>query len=117
MNERNNSLATRIKKARLATGLSQSELARILRVKPQAIQHWERGKANPKTSRMGELAEALNVQAAWLFLEENENKKYTRKEPSDLTIDEQMLIKTYRLMDSNRQMIFNEIAIAFVHRS
>jgi len=51
----------RIKKARIAAGMSQSALARTLGVKPQAIQHWERGASSPKTSRMGNLAVALNA--------------------------------------------------------
>ncbi|MDX8396538.1 MAG: helix-turn-helix transcriptional regulator [Mariprofundaceae bacterium] len=114
------SLAQRIKKARIAAGLSQSELARILEIKPQAIQHWERGTSSPKTSRIADLAVALNVQASWLLFEETNINQVHGPEIvayGELNIDEQILIKTYRQMDLARQQAFNEIAETFAQHS
>lgn len=110
-------LAMRIQQARIAAGLSQSDLARILGVKPQSIQHWERGTSSPKTSRITDVATALGVKASWLLLEEdNDNKSPSIIANGELTIDEQILIKIYRLMDPSRQIIFGEIAKALANK-
>lgn len=59
----------RIAKARAAKGMSQSELARALGVKPQAVQAWESGRTAPRSSRLQQVAQLLNVSIGHLLCE------------------------------------------------
>lgn len=52
--------------ARESAGMNQSELARALNVKPQAVQKWESGGA-PRHDRLPAIANALNVTVAFLI--------------------------------------------------
>lgn len=54
-------IGDRIAALRKEKGLSQSELARGLDIKPQAVQKWESGGSGPKASRLAEIAELLTV--------------------------------------------------------
>lgn len=58
-------IADRIKRSRVSTGLSQSELARRIGVKPQAIQAIEAGNVK-KPRYIVNLAQALGVSAQYL---------------------------------------------------
>lgn len=62
-------LPARLRQARLAAGLSLDELTERLRspVSKQALSKYERGEARPLPTRLIDLAEALNVDAAWLL--------------------------------------------------
>jgi len=55
----------KIAKAREAAGMNQSELARSLQLKPQAVQKWESG-GSPRNARLSEIAQALGVSVAYL---------------------------------------------------
>lgn len=46
---------------RVAARISQSELARRLDIKPQAVQKWEKGGGKPRPSRLGQIADALSI--------------------------------------------------------
>lgn len=59
-------ITQKITAARLASGKSQSELARALNIKPQAVQKWESG-GTPRNARMPEVAQALGVSVAYLL--------------------------------------------------
>lgn len=61
-------MADRIRDAREAKGLSQSELARKLGVKPQTVQQWEaKTKATgPRRYRLLALAKELDVSPVWI---------------------------------------------------
>lgn len=50
-----------LKMKRTGAGLSQTTLAGILDVSPQAIQHWERGAAKPDLSKVPALGRALGI--------------------------------------------------------
>lgn len=52
---------TRIKKLRLAKGLSMAALGRQLKVHWQTVQQWENGTSAPKRSRLSAAAAALGV--------------------------------------------------------
>jgi len=58
-------IGKKIAKAREAAGMNQSELARALQVKPQAVQKWESG-GSPRNARLTEIAQALGVSVAYL---------------------------------------------------
>ena len=62
-------LDNRIAQARKAAGLNQSELARALGVKPQAVQKWETGASTPRRDREHDLSRILDVSVAWLRYE------------------------------------------------
>lgn len=59
-------IGERIKKARELKSLSQSELARLLKIRPQSVQRWESGGAGPQRKRLEAMAEVLDVPISWL---------------------------------------------------
>ena len=54
-------IAENIKKFRVASGYTQSELAILLSVTPQAVSRWENGQALPDITLLPLLAKYLNV--------------------------------------------------------
>ena len=56
----------RLESVRMERGLSQSELARQLKLKPQSVQKWENG-GLPKIGRIDDIAKALGVNTQWLM--------------------------------------------------
>lgn len=60
----------RIRELREAKEMSQSELGRLIGVSTVTICLWERGRNNPKTSRLPALANALGVPISELFAPE-----------------------------------------------
>lgn len=59
-------IGERIKDARTKMSLNQSELARDVGVKPQAVQAWESGKNSPSRKSIQILSNILQVSAHWL---------------------------------------------------
>ena len=57
----------KIKKCRLKSGLSQTELAFALGVDQSAVSNWERGKAEPTAFNIRRLADLLGVKPGDLF--------------------------------------------------
>ena len=47
--------------------MSQSDLARHLKVKPQSVQQWVSGKSEPRGKRAKDIAQALGVEEVWLL--------------------------------------------------
>ena len=108
-------LADRIKQARIALKMSQSELARMLGIKPQAVQHWENGTSSPKTERITDVAKTLDVQVSWLL-----NQEYVQ-EPSPFVYgqiepDEKQILEMFRLMEDGDKVKFYEIAKVMAKR-
>ena len=62
-------ISDRIAKARKAAGLTQSELARRLGIRPQSVQSWEAGITAPRARRLTQVAEVLGVPEAFFFEE------------------------------------------------
>ena len=105
-------LSKRIRQARLASEMSQSELARLLGIKPQAVQHWERGISNPKTNRLSALALALGIEVSWLL--DGEQIKNLVHEPmlseyGELNPSEKILINIFQNMDDDQKNAFTEM--------
>ena len=63
------SLSQRIAEARKAAGLTQTEVARRLGIRPQSVQAWESGVSAPRARRLTELAQVLEVPEAFFFAE------------------------------------------------
>lgn len=57
----------RIQELRKKSGMTQEQLAELLRVSPQAISKWERGVANPDLYLIPDIAEVFNVSADYLL--------------------------------------------------
>lgn len=55
--------AERLKKLRIAVGISQSDIARTLGVTPQAVQKWEQGQSAPRRGKMKALADVLSTKS------------------------------------------------------
>ena len=60
-------IGDRIRIARERLGLTQSDVARELKVKPQTVQQWESGQTSPRPKRIHKLAEVLKVSDVWLL--------------------------------------------------
>jgi len=100
-------IGKRIQEARISCGMTQTDLARILSVKPQSVQHWERGASLPKSTRIHELAEALDVQPSWLLPNADEQVDHSDE---TLSFEESMMIRKFRKMDITQRDILSEIA-------
>jgi transcriptional regulator with XRE-family HTH domain len=60
-------MAGRIRRARRAASLSQSELARILEINRSAVAQWERaGGSSPTAANLSKVAVATQTQFEWL---------------------------------------------------
>lgn len=92
-------IGERIKIAREKIGVSQSELARRIGVKPQSVQVWEAGRNGPSRKRITILARELKVSPHWLEfgeepqgLEGERQRKVQELEETNLTAKEFPLI-------------------------
>ncbi len=63
----NTGFPARLKKLRLEKGLSQTQIAEILKVNPNNIGRYERGESNPNTKFLKALADCLNVSVDYLY--------------------------------------------------
>ena len=57
----------KLKKARMAKGLKQSELGDLLNLKNTTISNWEKGVSNPDVEVVSKLCSILNVSASYFF--------------------------------------------------
>ena len=66
------SLASRIRAARIGIGMSQTELARELEVNRSTIGHWERENGfAPSINHLGAMCRVMGVSETWLLHGEN----------------------------------------------
>jgi transcriptional regulator with XRE-family HTH domain len=78
----------RVAAAREQTGMSQSELAKRLGVRPATLRAWEDDLSEPRANRLSILAGLLNVSMMWLINGEGEGvdaPSETISSKSDLT--------------------------------
>lgn len=64
-----NSIGERIKKSRMAKGLSQDDVARLMEVTRGAVANWEHNRSFPPAKNFPRLASILGVSASYLQLE------------------------------------------------
>lgn len=57
----------KLKEARMAKGLKQSELGDLLNLKNTTISNWEKGVSNPNVEVVSKLCSILNVSASYFF--------------------------------------------------
>ena len=75
-----NQIAENIKKFRIASGYTQSELAILLSVSPQAVSRWENGQAFPDITFLPLLSKYLNVTIDEIMGSEGQRSKCLKKE-------------------------------------
>lgn len=63
----------RLREIRVRSGLTQEEVARRLRVTPMSVWGWEKGRRRPSIDQVEEIAAALGVAPAELFMTEHES--------------------------------------------
>jgi transcriptional regulator with XRE-family HTH domain len=85
-------LASRIRTARLAQGLTQDQLARAVGVTRSAVAQWETGRAGQVGGNLARIARALGTSAAYLLSGEQE----AGAAPLPLRGDEMALLRAYR---------------------
>ncbi len=61
-----NEFSQRLKIALESAGMTQSELATRLEIKPQSVQKWCSGGGLPRAARLREIAKTLEASEAWL---------------------------------------------------
>ena len=92
---------SRIRDARKALGMTQTELAEKVGVKYSAIHKYETGLiVNLKRETISALANALNVSPAWLMCMDDDTKQDTALMKEILSPDEQKLINIFRHINS-----------------
>lgn len=79
-------LGERIRYAREAKGLSQSDIARHFGISRISVLNWEHDDTRPKVERIQKLAEVLGVSEEWLL--SAKGKPPTRRRKSVSKIDE-----------------------------
>ncbi len=85
-------IGTRIKEARIAKGMTQEELGKIVGVQKSAIAKYEKGRVvNIKRSTLQKIASALNINPTNLMFEESP------KEAANLHVK---IITDFELMDA-----------------
>lgn len=90
------SLSSRIKEARLKCGLTQEQLATMVGVAKSTITGYEIGNREPTAAKVGEIADALNIDVNFLYQDEVKIFHENRATP-----DEMEHIKKYRLISEN----------------
>ena len=98
----------RIKEARIAAGLTQTELAEKVGLKFSAIHKYESGRVvNLKRETISALAAALNVKPSWLMCMD-ENAPDSLRQLAKQTVEEQRLLTLWRKADGiDKQTIWN----------
>lgn len=98
----------RLNEALTELGLSQSELARRIKVTPQAVQRWCNGDSSPRAKTLSALAEATGKPDHWFFISpEDEDNVYfspisqrltaeSERRATPLSADEEQLVNIYR---------------------
>ncbi|WP_207233582.1 LexA family transcriptional regulator [Salinicola tamaricis] len=97
--------ANRLRHAREASGLSQSELARRLGVRQQSVQLWEstgERATTPRAKRIKELAAILETPEEWLFLGRAKDEETTRGNMQTVP-----LLRTHQILDAFKACMSN----------
>ncbi len=62
----NTLLGERISNARIAQGLTITQLAKSVGVTPKTLKNWEADRSEPRANRLNQLAGMLNISVLWL---------------------------------------------------
>ena len=71
----------RVKNSRINKGLSVSQLASRIGVKPETVKKWESGETDPRPNKVNQLSGILGVSMIWLLAGEDEKFSDTSHSP------------------------------------
>ena len=89
-------LSDRIKEARIKSGLTQEQLASMIGVAKSTITGYEKGNRIPPAATVGEIADATDVDANFLYQDEVKKRK-----ENNVSLDEFSIIKKYRFISEH----------------
>lgn len=89
------SLHDRIKEARIKKGLTQEQLGELVGVAKTTITGYEKNR-EPTAAKVGEIADALNVDVNFLYQDEVRERK-----ENNVSLDELSMVKKYRLISTH----------------
>lgn len=98
-------MMNRIKETRLKKGITQSELASYLGVAQNTLSYWEKGKFDIDNSSLCKISSYFHVSIDYLLGQENN----TIDTEQALTLNEEQIIKKYRLLDAYGQKAVNHM--------
>lgn len=99
-----------IKEARIAKGLTQEELGKLVGVQKSAIAKYESGRVvNIKRSTLQKLAKALNLKGSDLII--SSNPKEAAELSAKVLMDSELreFVELYILLDSDRKQIVRDL--------
>jgi transcriptional regulator with XRE-family HTH domain len=73
-------IGRRLKAARMAAGLRQSDLANIAGVGQSSTANWEAGTRRPKVSEIARLIPVLHITLDWLYLGDDRSLRWDKRE-------------------------------------
>lgn len=94
-----------IAKYRMAKGISQKELGKILKVSPSTVALWESNKRNPTPTTLVDIADYFNISMDILFSADRKNTSYQRAENSPFSPDCERLINYFESMNEESKEI------------
>lgn len=95
-------IASNIKRARIASNMTQAEAASKLGITAQAVSNFERGINGIENSMLLRMCEIYNTSMSNILGEENEQKEISPAEPK-LTEGERMLLDLFRRVPEDQQ--------------
>lgn len=109
----------RLRKALSIRNMRQADLCEKTKIPKSAISHYLSGSFVPKQDRAYIIAQALNVNPAWLMgfdapMEISDIQKSSPNEPS-LTEGEKMMLGIFRLIPEEQQRAFLEMGRAYAN--
>lgn len=90
----------RLKKSRKAMNLTQKELANLINAKHNSISNWENNQNKPDPDTIELICGTLNITPNYLL---------GTNSSTDLSINEQEIIKKYRVIDNTGKKVVNTI--------
>ena len=111
--------SVRLRKALSMRNMRQADLCEKTNIPKSAISHYLSGSFVPKQDRAYVIAQALNVNPAWLMgfdapMEIDDIQKSSPNEPT-LTEGEKMMLSVFRLIPEEQQRVFLEMGRAYAN--
>lgn len=94
-------LGSRISQARESQGLTTSQLARRLGVKPQTLENWEQNKSEPRAEKLNRIAGLTQVPLTWLLAPESYDES---ESPVAITQLETLSLKLDRAISMQQEL-------------
>ena len=109
----------RLRKALSIRNMRQADLCEKTKIPKSAISHYLSGSFVPKQDRAYIIAQALNVNPAWLMgfdapMEIDDIQKSSPSQP-ELTEGEKMMLSVFRLIPEEQQRVFLEMGRAYAN--